>query len=385
MRILYLENIRLPSERAHTIQIMKMCEAFSENGAEVELVVPFRFQSKKLKKIKDIYDYYQISKKFKITKIPCFDLTLINSMVIFNIQMILFSFLATIYSIFKKSDLYYSREIIPLSFLSLLKKIHNKKIFYEVHGIPTRFENLLIPFIFKRIDGIIAINNKTRDYYIERGFPGEKIIVAHSGVDPKIFDIGLSKREARNKLSISINEKIVVYSGHLYKWKGVYNLSEELSKLENIKFYIVGGTKTDIKLLKEFLIKKKIKNDIIIGYVKPTLVPLYLKAADILVLPNLKGEVKSEIYTSPLKLFEYMISKRPIVASNLPSIREILKDKHNALLIPSRYNKDFTTAISNLLLDSKLDKKLTNTAYRNALNYSWDKRANRILGFLRSG
>ena len=384
MKISYIVNARLPSEKAHPLQVMKMCEAFTKQNVKVELIVPFRFQSKKFKKIKDIYNYYKISKNFKITKIPCLDLIWLNNIFLFYIQSFTFSFFAAIYSIFKKTDLYYFREIIPLFFSLLFKKVHNKKTFYEAHGIPTRLENLLIPFIFKKNCGIIAINNKVRDYYIKKGFSKEKIIVAHSGVDPKMFDIKLSKKKAREKLSIPLNEKIVVYTGHLYKWKGVYNLSGELSHLKNIKLYILGGTKTDIKLFKEFLIKNKIKNVIVIGHVKPSLVPLYLKAADILVLPNLRGNEKSEIYTSPLKLVEYMISKRPIVASNLPSVREILKDNHNALLVPSKKNKDFITAISKLFKNKTVVERLTNSAYRTVLNYTWDKRASKILKFLKS-
>ena len=77
-----------------------------------------------------------------------------------------------------------------------------------------------------------------------------------------------------------------------------------------------------------------------------------------------------------------MMSKRPIIASNLASIREILKDNQNALLVPSKYNKDFITAISKLLRNGELVKKLTNLAYKNALNYIWDKRADKILKFL---
>src|SRR5580704_10891635 len=65
MKILYIANMRLPTEKAHGAQIMKMCEAFARQGCEVELMVPVRTNEIK----EDPFVYYGVEKKFTVTYI----------------------------------------------------------------------------------------------------------------------------------------------------------------------------------------------------------------------------------------------------------------------------------------------------------------------------
>ena len=74
MKIAYIQNVRIPTERAHGIQIMKMCEALARLGHDVELIVPRR--SNLLKE--NPFNYYGIRKTFKIRKLPCLDLIPLN-------------------------------------------------------------------------------------------------------------------------------------------------------------------------------------------------------------------------------------------------------------------------------------------------------------------
>jgi len=73
MKLTYIVNARLPTEKAHGIQIMKMCESFSRAGAKLTLIVPKRRQPKEFKG-KDPFKYYNVDKKFILKKIPCIDL-----------------------------------------------------------------------------------------------------------------------------------------------------------------------------------------------------------------------------------------------------------------------------------------------------------------------
>ena len=68
--MLYIANARIPTEKAHGLQIIKMVEAFART-IDVKLIIPHRFQSKALKQVKDVYDYYDVAKIFDITHPRC--------------------------------------------------------------------------------------------------------------------------------------------------------------------------------------------------------------------------------------------------------------------------------------------------------------------------
>jgi glycosyltransferase involved in cell wall biosynthesis len=111
--------------------------------------------------------------------------------------------------------------------------------------------------------------------------------------------------------------------------------------------------------------------------VPPADVAPYLKAADVLVLPN-TATLVSRTYTSPLKLFEYMAAGRPIIASDLPAFREVLRDEENALLVPPENPEALASAAVRLIRDPELSERLARRAFDDVEAYSWAKRAERL-------
>ncbi len=379
IKIIYLANARIPTEKAHGIQIIKTCESFASAGNELELVVPLRFNPIK----ENPFEYYGVKRIFKITRIFSFDLVKLGK-IGFWIQSFSFAKLALIYTLIKNPDIIYSREILPLFFLSFFKK----NIFWEAH----RGEfNFIVRRLLKKCRGIITITQGLKDFYLKNGADREKILVASDGVDLKKFDIKISKKEAREKLeelkklNLFQGQKIVLYVGHLYDWKGAGNLLS-LSIVQDFKdkdvlFVFVGGTKEDIETFRTKGQSPK-RCVTIVGYRPPQEIPYWLKAADILVLPNSAKEKISEFYTSPLKLFEYMASGRPIVASDLPSIREILNEK-NAVLVKPDIPVYLAEGIKKILENPDFSDKISKQAYLDVRNYTWEKRAGKILKFIK--
>ena len=117
------------------------------------------------------------------------------------------------------------------------------------------------------------------------------------------------------------------------------------------------------------------------GLVEPSRVPELLRQADVLVLPNPASAIATR-YTSPLKLFEYMAAGRPIVSSDLPSIREILSDHVNAVLVPPGDVAALTHGIEQLLGDPTLANRLAHAALQDVPKYSWQRRAERLEALL---
>ena len=111
--------------------------------------------------------------------------------------------------------------------------------------------------------------------------------------------------------------------------------------------------------------------------------PLYLKSANILVIPNSASSKISSEYTSPLKLFEYMASGCPIVASNLPSLREVLDEKNCVFAKPDN-PESFKEAIEKVLNDIEFSSSIAKKALEDVSSYSWEDRAKNILKIISS-
>lgn len=379
MKMIYIANTRLPTEMAHGLQIMKMCEAFVKNGAELELIVPWRFYTFQLWK-KDPFKYYKVDKIFKIKKIFSLDLTPLNRFLgpISSLpQALSFSFFVSIYLLFrsifckqdKRTDVIYSRDRFSL-FL-----INKKNIVFEAHKIP---KNLSL----KRIKKIIVISKGLKRDLIKKNIDRNKIFMAPDGIDLDDFDIKKNKKECREKLNLPLDKKIVLYTGHLYKWKGVEALALSSKFLDNdTVIVIVGGIKWYLSNFKKFVKKNNLKNILILGYQNYSKIPYFLKAADCLILTGTKKSKISKEYTSPMKMFEYMTSKIPIIASDLPSFQNVL-NHNNAILVKSDSPKALAEGINRVLNNFDLAKRVSNQAHKDVQKYSWDNRAKRILNFI---
>jgi len=113
------------------------------------------------------------------------------------------------------------------------------------------------------------------------------------------------------------------------------------------------------------------------GLVPPGSVPDHLARATVLVLPNPASAISTR-FTSPLKLFEYMAAHRAIVASDLPSIQEVLKDGEHALLVAPGDPSALAAALRKLAGDRKLGERLAQAAFAESSRYTWGRRAERL-------
>jgi len=372
VNLLYITNARIPTEKAHGIQIMKMCEAFTKAGIEQELIIPGRFNWIK----EDPFDYYGIARNFKIKKLPCFDLIPFHKHLgHFGLwlESLTFFFSAVFYLFFKKRDfVIYTRDkfLSPISFFK-------KNLIFEAHSFPGNY--FLYSLFLKRLKGVVVITEKLKERFMEHGIAGNKILVAPDGVDFGMFDIGESQAACREKLGLPQDKKIVLYTGHLYEWKGANTLLEAARNFQfsisNFQFIFVGGTKEDIESFKDKA--RDLKNVLVVGHRHYSEIPYWLKAADVLVLPN-SGKIEiSRHWTSPMKLFEYMASKRPIVASDLPSIREILNEQNSVLAKPDN-PEQLAQAIKEVLQNHELSDRISAKSFEDAKEFTWQKRAEKI-------
>ena len=378
MKLLYIANIRFPTEKAHGLQIAKMCEAFTVAGAEVTLVMPTR-KNYRLGTV-DPLEYYGIKQRFTIRRLSVPDpywLINVASGLYIKVQSALFIvrlmwFLRSI----SADTVIFTRD----EYLLPILQRYSRHVVWEAHTLPKNIKRYRRPFAL--CHRIVSITVFLKDELAKLGINKEKILVAPDGVDVEQFNVKESVSACREELGLPLDKKIVLYSGHLYNWKGVYTLAEASKMLdENTLTVFVGGTAGDKARLVSFIKKNNLNNTLIVGYRPPREVPLYLHAADILVLPNSAKKEISSHFTSPLKLFEYLASGKPIIASDLPSLREILNDSNAHFATPDDVEK-LASSINYALKDTKGSAHRAQQARQDAKKYSWLERAKSILQYI---
>ncbi|MDO8592379.1 MAG: glycosyltransferase family 4 protein [bacterium] len=370
MKLIYLTDFGLPTEWAHGIQVMKMCEAFSGQGVEIELVAPRRRNEIKT----DSFAYYGVKKIFRLTKLPCLDFCPGNTnSFYFWLRIVSFLLVAKFYFLIKDFDALYARDQIAGLFFN--------DFILEIHSLP----ELIKPRhrkVWRKADKLLVLTSFAKERLVKEGIGEDKILVTPDAVDLKDFDISAAKEQLRQELALPLDKKIIMYAGsfYLHDWKGVDILLASAEYFDrDWVLMLAGGEAEEIEMIKE---KYGSPNILLVGRKLHQEIPRYLKAADVLILPNKKGKDISEKYTSPLKLFEYMASDRPIVASDLPSIREILNDKNSVLVKPNS-PKNLALGIRKLIQDDIFSKRLTGQALRDAQNYTWERRAKKIIEFIK--
>lgn len=355
MRILYIYLTDVRKSWANIIQTLQTCEALSKVH-EVNFFHPFLRKTALNKRL----NFFHIEKNFHITRIFAFG-PLQNRYLDFT-NRIIFFLQMLFYLHFSKYDLIYTRDFSFLAFLSKIPKFlrPKNKIFYEPHKVyytaSDKVNDLKLEVeSLKLADRIIAISNGIKHDLIQLGFDGNKISVIPNGVRTDRFCINFDRDHFRQNNNISKDEVAIIYAGSWEEWKGIDVLikayARALKKVDNCKLILVGGGKKEIVQTGQLIESLHIDRQriILVGFISQIDVVKYLKISDIGVIPNIRTITGSR-YTSPLKIFEYMAAGLPIVASDLPSIREILTDKEAAFFEPEDEH-DLADKLINLISD----------------------------------
>ncbi|HEX2924079.1 MAG TPA: glycosyltransferase family 4 protein [Chloroflexota bacterium] len=387
MRLIYLANNRIPSEKANSLQIMQMCRAFQQEGAEVRLVVPHRMQPKVMRGVTDPFAYYGLPDRFPIVHLPCADTLEIApgrlQPAAFALQSSTFCVSVAGYLVGHKADLYYSRDPLSTLLLGRAPESVRSRSVYEAHTFPKPGprQRAHVDSI-ARMRGLVCITRGLANEYEALGIPRARILVAPDAVELERFASMPDRDEARRELGIPTEARVVCYTGHLYAWKGAHTiaLASRHLPMDHLT-YIVGGTAEDLSRFVQFLAEEALDRVKATGHVPPDRVPTYLAAADVVVLPNSGQSAASSRYTSPMKLFEYMAARRPIVASRLPAIEEVLRHGDTGWLVDADDPEALAAGIKVMTSSSELMRGLASRAYAEVQQYSWKSRAKSIMDF----
>jgi glycosyltransferase involved in cell wall biosynthesis len=392
MRILYLADIRFPLERANGIQTMETCHALARRGHRVSLVVRPDTRSP----ARDPLVYYGLpaTPTLHIERAPVSGPAFAR-----RIGYLAFALGRAMGA--TRNDLIITRDLGVASLLVGIPRTVRAPLVYESHGyapevaaaLPDLVGTAVRPSaaklrrladrearVWKAAEGYVTITASLGEQLRARYGGRDRYAVIHDGVRvPPGARFNAEHRSLVPRVEVP-HTAIVGYAGHLYPWKGVDVLLEALALTPNTHGLIVGGhsEEPDLGRLKALAARLGIGARVeFAGMVEPTGVRDFLQRADVLALPNPQSAISTR-FTSPLKLFEYMSAGRAIVASDLPSIREVLQHEVNSLLVPAGDARALAGAIDRLVAQPGLAVRIARTAFDQALEYSWDRRAERL-------
>lgn len=375
MKLIYLSHWRFPSEKTLTPFVLQTCAHFARLGWEVELWVPRRHNNYKPEE--DVFELYHISPRFVIRRLACIDTMSSLGTFGFLLMVLTFNISAYLKLRHERMVVIYAPDIRDV----ILPLLRGMPVFVEIHDFYISSLDFINRFVFKRVTGLIVTNShKLRHIALHYLVSGERMLRQPNAVDVKAFDISATQAEARKRLGLPSTGKIALYTGHLFAWKGVHTLADAAAFLPaEVSVLFVGGTPEDRAALERYVHDRSLPRIAFVPHQPSDKIPLYQKAADVLVLPNTAKEEASRVETSPVKLFEYLASGKPIVASDIPSIRDIVSEREVFFAQPDD-GESFARVIVEAL-SGDTDRSLA--ARSLAENSSWEKRAKNIDALMR--
>jgi glycosyltransferase involved in cell wall biosynthesis len=360
-KITYITDSPIPSYAANAVGLMNQCAAFASAGIDT-LLTGAKTPWIRIKNCKDLYQYYGVERNFAISRF-------LVGPHRWNIR----------FDIDKKTLKVYKRRggvLVTRNLNPAFGEIKDIQIIYELHHPPVK----PIPreiLLSEKILRIVCITKKVADWTAENfgREAAKKTVVAPDAVNLKLFE---HKNESSGK-----HEKFRVgYTGSLYSGRGIDIIITLAEKFRDAEFVIAGGRPKDIRYWKK---QKRSGNIKFPGCIPPAQVPQLLTSFDCLLMPYQKncmtidGITCTAEFASPLKMFEYMASGRPIISSDLPVFSEVLEAGKNAIVVGSDDIDQWANALKELMREPMLGKQLAQNAFEKVKNYTWEKRTAKIL------
>jgi glycosyltransferase involved in cell wall biosynthesis len=385
-KLVYVANNRLPTEKAHGLQIVQMCEALADTGYDLTLVTPRRFNTPEMKALDvSLWEYYGVNENFAFRRLPCLDLFPIfpRHHVAMLVQTFTYLLALLVWLLFRRVDVLYTRDMFLGFALAMLRP--RTKLIYEVHQRHrSRLGQRLQGFIVRRAFVVPITAHLAAEM---RALGADHVLVAHDGIRAARFADMPSQADARAAIGWPQGLFVVGWVGRLHLMgvdKGVGLLVDALRQVDGAALAVVGGPDEMVEKLRARWIAAGLEAGRFLasGQVPPARVPLYLSAFDVCAMPHPWTE-HFAYYTSPIKLFEYMASRRAIVASELPGFAEVVTDQASALLVPPEDVNALAKAIRRLHDDPALRARLADRAYDVVMaRYTWQARAEAIRQFV---
>jgi len=226
-------------------------------------------------------------------------------------------------------------------------------------------------------DAVVCPSAVTRAYLASLGIPRDKITVIPNGVDTALF--------SPQPLPAASDLPTLLYIGTLADWQGLDLLLEAMPAIltnQPARLRIVGrGRGRQRKDLLRRVRKLGLDESVSVEPAVPHHeVPALIAQAVVCLAPLAYNDRNVTQGCCPIKVLEYMACGRPLVAANLPVVRELAREDVDALLFTPDDPADLARCVSALLADPALAQRLADSAARRARDrFSWRQAQRKLL------
>lgn len=373
---------------ANLVARTQMANAFAEQSKIGKVFFYFLLNDKsKLKKIKRDFHKKVILKPIYL---PFYKTQGRNLSSILQEIMQKFIFIAFIAKIIRsniqKKDYIFVRGWGGLCANSFLNLFSKHKFAFEIHNYEfgkSKMSDLFYRYFMNSSKFIVTISEFTKQGWIKSGIDSNKILVLPSGVNTSLYGTESKLNKLRIDLELPVNKKILCYIGNMYMNRGIEEILYAANKMDHSKDFIylmVGGKPEDIQIYKDYMLSEYghiLSNVLFTGHMTHSRAAKYAIASDILLAPYSKN-VATVHHMSPIKLYEYLATKKPIIVSDLERIRDVVGET-NVTFFESDNGMDFFRAVNDVITNYNTKKKLASDSTFIAENASWYNRAKKIL------
>lgn len=383
MRITYITHTRFPTEKAHGNQVAQVCHALAQLGHEVTLVAPTVGSIM----TQNPWEYYGLPRSFEMVYPGSFDA--LNSKFVpgkLSFAVSMWSYRRALRKYLKENpaDLLYVRS--PSLLEPLLKT--RTPVLLELHAIPRLFRRGFARMC-NRCFRVVCLTSLMRSALLAMGVDPVRIAVEADGVDLERFELLRTPDAAKAQWNLPA-VPVIGYIGSLATQniieKGVGELIGALAHLkaqgERVFGFVVGGPVSWRQIYEEKARSLGLTAEDVrfLDRVPPLEVPSVIAAFDVCVYP---APASTHSYflrdTSPLKLFEYLASGKPVVCADLPPLRDVVSEDSVRFCTPGN-PESLANAIHWVLEHPEDAREMAHTGKEIAEEHSWVERMKRVIG-----
>jgi glycosyltransferase involved in cell wall biosynthesis len=297
-----------------------------------------------------------------------------------------FSLILKLKLLSSKASIIFAEDIYTLPLVVMIGKLKGAKVYYDsrelfgyLAGLKGKkhrqaFWKWIERIFIRKVDYIIVTGKMDEDFIREK-FKTDKTIIIRNL--PRYYK-PLIITDLRSNLQIEKSKKIILYQGTVVKGRGIQKIFDVLKELPQYVFVIVGGGE-DEEYYKQIAAKMDLVDQVyFIGkYTQEELPKITFAAnAGAALIENLS---LSYYYALPNKLFEYIMAEVPVIVSNLPQMKEIIKTYQVGLAVDPENKDEVISALKKLSEDENLYKTFKHNCKSASEELNWEEEVVNLL------